>query len=177
MIQQKYKLHTFIIAFFVGMLIPLNESAAQTDWGDGVAFSKRTHNFMMAGIRSGYDFEIKAWSAGAQFRLPIGQFQIIPSGDIFFTENKTDWQINLDVSFNLAMLYGGIGVAYLSRQIRESVRTGNNSGFNYFIGLPLPLPLRQLRLSSYIGSTLDKCGINQSISINAWGKFYFLGRL
>jgi len=99
----------------------------------------------VAGLRTGYDFDAEAWSLGGQLRLPIGGLrtglQIIPSGDLYFQNGGTDWQLNLDAAVRLLMFYGGAGLAYLNRDLQPIGENGGRSGINVFIGSPLPLPL------------------------------------
>jgi hypothetical protein len=99
---------------------------------------------VLLGIRTGYDYDAKAWSLGGQIKLPIGGrpggLEIIPSGDLFFNDSTTDWQINLDIAFRLLVLYGGVGLAYLNRNFQQPDEKDRKSGSNYFIGMPLPLP-------------------------------------
>ncbi|HEX9971609.1 MAG TPA: hypothetical protein VGD14_06025 [bacterium] len=105
---------------------------------------------VILGLRAGYDYDAEAWSLGGQFMLPLGigqgGLQIIPSGDLFFINGTTDWQINLDAAIRLMMLYGGVGIAYLNRDFQQPDEKDKKTGTNLFIGMPLPLPLRKLRI-------------------------------
>jgi hypothetical protein len=104
----------------------------------------------MVGIRTGYDYDADVWGLGGQFRIPVGRTQFIPSGDAFFIEHKTDWQINLDIAFHLMMLHAGLGLAVLNRNFDKPGGEKYKAGFNYFIGLPLPLPLWRFGLLPYL---------------------------
>jgi hypothetical protein len=48
------------------------------------------------------------------------------------------------------MLYGGVGFAYLNRDFQQPDEKAYKSGINYFLGMPLPIPLQRFRLMPYI---------------------------
>ncbi len=79
--------------------------------------------------------------------LPLGSrpgsLQIIPSGDLFFINGTTDWQINLDAAIHLMMLYGGVGIAYLNRDFQQPDEKDKKTGTNYFIWYAFTSPLIQ----------------------------------
>jgi len=93
------------------------------------------------GLRPGYDFDIDAWSFGAQLRLalgPGGRIQIIPSGDLFFVDGNTDWQINIDAALRDrgAMYFGG-GLAIANRDFAGTGDEDTKYGGNLFAGLKI----------------------------------------
>jgi hypothetical protein len=98
-----------------------------------------------AGLRGGFDTNVKALSLGGQFRFPLpfgfgrGGIQIIPSGDVFFRKSDPDWQLNLDAAIPLLFFYGGLGLAYTNRNFYQPDEKKEKTGVNYFIGLPIPL--------------------------------------
>ena len=94
------------------------------------------------GVRGGYDFEEDGGLAGAQFRIPVvRQFALSPSFDVFFDENATEWQLNVDALVRpdvLAGLYVGAGAAFLNRDfddfdLEEDSET--EVGFNLLVGI------------------------------------------
>ena len=101
---------------------------------------------VLLGIRGGYDWNVKSWNLGAQVRVPLsflgrGGTQIIPSGDVFFLRDGIDWQFNLDIALRLMIFYGGAGLAYLNRNLNIPDEKPEKTGINYFIGMPLPIPI------------------------------------
>lgn len=93
------------------------------------------------GVRGGYDFQEDAGSAGAQLRVPLApQLLLVPSADVFFGDGPSDWQLNGDLMIrpeDLAGLYGGVGVALLSRDDPADPAEDRETrvGFNLFAGL------------------------------------------
>ncbi len=83
------------------------------------------------GLRGGYEFRGKDFSAGAQMRIPLARgSDLIPSGDWFFT-GGTNFQLNLDLALPLMpgggfYAGGGLGVAFTDR--------GGSSGLNETVG-------------------------------------------
>ena len=102
-----------VFALCVAALWPGDVEAQRRGWG-----SKPSPEI---GVRGGYDYDIDVWSAGGQFRLPIGRrgrLEIVPSGDAFFTEGEIDWQANADVIYGPGRrggLYFGGGMGYSNR--------------------------------------------------------------
>ena len=90
-----------------------------------------------AGGRAGYDFELKAWSLGAQLRIPVVPgLTLTPSAD-WFAATPAAWQLNLDAAFRLGWyggLYGGAGLGVVHRAPGTSTRTG----LNVFAGFTPP---------------------------------------
>ncbi|HEV2149118.1 MAG TPA: hypothetical protein VGR37_17050 [Longimicrobiaceae bacterium] len=94
------------------------------------------------GVRGGYDFEGEVGSAGAQLRVPVfPELLVVPSADVFFGGDRTDWQINGDLVVRpaaLAGLYGGFGVALTSRDtvpFELDDEGGTELGVNLLVGL------------------------------------------
>ena len=48
------------------------------------------------------------------------------------------------------LLYGGVGFAYLNRDFQQPDKEEKKSGTNYFIGMPLPLPIRRLPIMLFV---------------------------
>jgi hypothetical protein len=130
--------------------VHLDNVIAQPEPGGGIWAPPR----FILGLRGGYDYDAEAWSLGGQFVLPLGSrpggIQIITSGDVFFINGNTDWQINLDAAIHLMMLYGGVGIAYLNRDLQLPDEKDKKWGTNLFIGTPLPLPLFKLGILSFV---------------------------
>jgi hypothetical protein len=91
------------------------------------------------GVRGGYDFTDEEGSAGAQLRLPVApQLLVVPSGDVFFADAGTEWQLNTDLVLRpstLAGVYGGIGVAFVNREFEPGDDSETEVGFNLLLGL------------------------------------------
>ena len=93
------------------------------------------------GVRGGYDFAEDVGSAGAQLRLPVAaQLLVVPSGDVFFGDGPSEWQLNADLAlrpYDLGGLYGGAGLALLSRDDPDDPEeeTDTEVGYNLFVGL------------------------------------------
>jgi hypothetical protein len=92
------------------------------------------------GVRGGYDFEAENGTAGAQVRVPLArQLLVVPSADVFFGGDGTDWQLNGDVVVQptaLGGLYGGFGVALTNRD-PDPLDDGDDTevGVNLLVGL------------------------------------------
>ncbi|CAN5862935.1 hypothetical protein BH23GEM3_BH23GEM3_21740 [soil metagenome] len=91
------------------------------------------------GVRGGYDFDENLGSAGAQIRIPLAHpIQLVPSGDVFFADARTQWQINTDLVFRplaLGGLYGGVGAAFVSREFDAIEPRETRAGYNLVAGL------------------------------------------
>ena len=91
------------------------------------------------GIRGGYDFEDNSGLAGAQIRIPLAdQLLVVPSGDVFFEDAATEWQVNADVVLRpgfLAGLYAGGGVAFVNRTFGDEADGDTRTGYNLLVGL------------------------------------------
>jgi hypothetical protein len=90
------------------------------------------------GVRGGYDFDEEAGSAGAQLRIPLArEIHLVPSGDVFFADSRTEWQLNADLTFRpdgLGGLYGGVGAAFVNRDF-EPGSQDTRVGYNLLVGL------------------------------------------
>lgn len=101
-----------LLAFCV-VVLASDDAMAQRDWG-----SKPKPEI---GVRGGFDYDIDVWSAGGQFRLPVGRhgrLELAPSGDVFFNEGEIDWQANADLLYGPGRrggFYFGGGLAYSNR--------------------------------------------------------------
>jgi hypothetical protein len=98
-----------------------------------------------AGARVGYDWDLAAWSIGAQFRLPlVPGIYLIPSGDYYLRAPGAEWQLNLDAAIRLfwfAGVYGGAGLGIAHRATGSG---GTETGLNVFAGFTPPRLRRQL---------------------------------
>ena len=92
-----------------------------------------------AGVRTGYDWGLEAWSLGGQVRvLIVPGLYLIPSGDYYLRSPGAPWQLNLDLAFRVGWyggLYGGAGLAVAHRTV-GSGRT--QTGLNAFLGFTPP---------------------------------------
>ena len=133
------------------LVVAVDETEAQRRRG-GSWGGRSLRPVMEFGIRAGRDYDIDVWSAGAQFRLPLGRrsrFQIIPSGDFFMAREEADWQANFDVAFRPGPrggLYGGIGLAVTDRYRDGDGNRETKAGTNNFIGMRLPMRSMAARL-------------------------------
>jgi len=131
------------------------------------------------GLRTGYDYDAEVWSLGGQLKLHPGRgrsgLQIIPSGDVFFIKGTADWQVNLDAAIHLMMLYGGVGIAYLNRDFQQPDEKDNKTGTNYFIGMPLPIPLYKLRMMPFLEARWTEVKDERLFRLVV-GVNFFLGR-
>ncbi len=90
------------------------------------------------GLRGGYEFRSKDFSAGAQMRIPLARgSDLIPSGDWFF-RSGTNFQLNLDLALPLMpgggfYAGGGLGVAFTDRSASSGLDT--TIGGNLFVGV------------------------------------------
>jgi hypothetical protein len=91
------------------------------------------------GVRGGYDFGDDTGMAGAQLRIPIiPQLALVPSGDVFFDDSPTEWQLNADVAARpraLGGVYGGGGAAFVNRDFAATGDNETEVGYNLFIGM------------------------------------------
>jgi len=103
------------------------------------------------GVRGGYDFDAEAWSIGGQASIPIARrIAFLPSGDAYFGDDRTDWQLNADLALRpgrAGFLYAGGGLALLNRVHDDEVdaEAETKVGANVFAGLQAPgrrLPFR-----------------------------------
>jgi len=111
-----------------------------------------------AGVRMGYDFTVDAWSLGAQMSLPLARYlSLVPSGDLFFRSDHTDWQLNFDGMFGLGrqrLLYGGLGLGVLNRVFDNSGVATTRTGLNLLAGFRLPA--RRLPLTPFVEARWTK---------------------
>jgi len=91
------------------------------------------------GVRGGYDFDDRVGSAGAHVRVPIAEpIHLVPSGDVFFDDARTQWQFNGDLLLRprqLGGLYGGVGVAFVNRDFEFPGTRATRAGYNLVAGL------------------------------------------
>jgi hypothetical protein len=91
------------------------------------------------GIRGGYDFGESTGVAGAQVRIPIiRQLFLAPSGDVFFDESATEWQLNADLAARPAAfggIYAGAGAAFMKRDEGIGGDDEVEVGYNLFAGI------------------------------------------
>jgi len=145
-VGERTSIVTGVVLLYSFLVLPDNAEAQR--WG-GRRFMPRLS--MEIGIRAGYDYDADVWSVGGQFKLPLGlmrMLQIVPSGDIFFVEDKTDWQINADAAIPFPLLpgsYAGGGLAVVNRDFTNSGDDKMKTGYNLFVGMMVPfihLPVR-----------------------------------
>lgn len=90
------------------------------------------------GVRGGFDFDADVGSAGAQLRIPIfAPLQLAPSGDVFFDDAPTEWQLNADLLIRpvgLGGLYGGAGAAFVNLD-QGQTDDETEVGLNVIVGL------------------------------------------
>jgi len=102
------------------------------------------------GPRIGYGFDLRAWSLGAQGRLPLlPGFTFLPSGDYFLAAGSAPWQLSLDVEIRPGWwrgVYGGAGLGVVNRGPGS---TATRTGLDVFLGLAPPM-LRQRLLRPYL---------------------------
>jgi len=90
------------------------------------------------GLRGGYEFRGKDWSAGAQARASLARgSDLIFSGDYFFADG-TNFQLNMDIALPLMpgggfYAGGGLGMAFTNVGVSSGLAT--TIGGNVFIGL------------------------------------------
>lgn len=106
--------------------------------GDRHRMSQRTGPAEF-GVRAGYDFGEDGAMAGAQLRIPvIPQLALMPSGDVFFDDSATEWQLNVDLAVRprvLGGIYGGAGAAFVDRRFTAGEELETQVGYNLFAGL------------------------------------------
>ena len=94
------------------------------------------------GARVGLDFDEGAMSVGGQarFMLPfLPGLELMPSADVFFLDEKNEWQLNLDAALQLLpILYGGAGLAVARDSLPTSSGPSIETGYNLFLGLNVP---------------------------------------
>ena len=110
-----------------------------------------------AGLRVDYDLDFEAWGVGGQYRLGLNRLRIelIPSGDVIFTEFGEDWQLNLDAAFGMGGfggpggqgmgLYGGGGLAIINSLFTPLALRQTKVGLNLLFGYQMPIPRTRLR--------------------------------
>ena len=98
------------------------------------------------GVRSGRDFSVDTWTAGAHLRIPLGSIlEVRPSADLALEDIGDDFQINGDVALRgpRDQAYIGAGVGYVNREFDSGKDSG--VGFNLFLGFkPIPRPGSQI---------------------------------
>lgn len=91
------------------------------------------------GVHGGYDFDEELGMAGGQLRIPVAdQVFVVPSGDVFFDDALTEWQLNADVVLRpevLGGVYIGAGAAFVNRDFDRSGEDETETGYNLFAGL------------------------------------------
>jgi hypothetical protein len=91
------------------------------------------------GVRGGFDFDESIGSAGAQLRIPLGApILLVPSGDVYFDDARTQWQLNGDLLVaprELGGVYAGVGVAFVNRDFDTPGQRATRAGFNVVAGL------------------------------------------
>jgi hypothetical protein len=91
------------------------------------------------GVRGGFDFDESTGSAGAQVRIPLGApIFLVPSGDVYFNDARTQWQVNGDLLFQpreLGGIYAGVGAAFVNRDFDTPGERATRAGFNLVAGL------------------------------------------
>jgi hypothetical protein len=91
------------------------------------------------GVRGGYDFQEDGGMAGAQLRIPVAPaLAFAPSGDVFFGDTPSEWQVNLDALLRpaaLGGLYGGLGAAFLNREFDLVDDSETEVGLNLILGV------------------------------------------
>jgi hypothetical protein len=94
------------------------------------------------GVRAGYDLDYDEWGLGGQFRftLPfLPGVELIPSADIFFSDERQDWQINLDGAIQvLPFAYAGAGLAVAQDSLPTSEGPTTEFAYNILVGLNAP---------------------------------------
>jgi len=140
MIQNK-TIYTLLTLLFMQGLLLFTPNTSFSQW-DSERVTRPSPRVAL-GVRTGYDWDADTWSLGGQVNVPLGLgrggIQIIPSGDVFFIQGGTDWQLNLDVAIRLLIFYGGVGLSYLNRDFSKPDEKAEKTGINYFVGLPLPI--------------------------------------
>lgn len=110
---------------------------------------------LTAGLRGGYDFDVEAWSAGAQIGVALRpRLVLAPSGDLFFRDGRTDWQVNGDLVLRPrphGLIYGGGGVAAVHRASDGAEDEADTRvGANAFVGLSTPGLRRRARVRPFV---------------------------
>lgn len=101
------------------------------------------------GVRGGHDFDVDAWSVGAQARVPVvRRLELVPSADLYLGAAPIDWQVNADAAIRLGRLgglYAGGGLAVLRRDDDDDGQASTDVAPNLLAGVRLPglrLPVR-----------------------------------
>jgi hypothetical protein len=91
------------------------------------------------GVRGGFDFDDQVGSAGAHVRVPLADpIHLVPNGDVFFGDARTQWQFNGDLLLRprqFGGLYGGVGVAFMNRDFDAPGTRATRAGYNLVAGL------------------------------------------
>ena len=94
------------------------------------------------GARVGLDLDERNWSVGGQarFMLPfLPGLEWLPSADVFFLEERKEWQINIDAAIQLLPIaYAGAGWTIARDSLPTSSGPTTETGYNLFIGLNFP---------------------------------------
>ena len=125
------------------------------------------------GLRGGYEFRGKNFSAGAQMRIPLARgSDLIPSADWVFA-GGTNFQLNLDLALPFMPgggFYGGagLGVAFTDRGTESGL--DNEVGANLFVGVaPYKTTNRGLRWFAEVRAFLrsGRNPLSLNIGLNA----------
>lgn len=125
------------------------------------------------GLRGGYEFRGKDFSAGVQMRFPLARgSDLIPSADWVFV-GGTNFQLNLDLALPLMPgggFYGGggLGVAFTDRGVESGL--DKEVGGNLFVGVaPYKTKRRGLRWFAEVRAFLrsGRNPLSLNIGLNA----------
>lgn len=125
-----------------GMLLSVSWAEAQMGTGPGGMGPSGPFPPPAIGARGGLDWDERNWSLGGQARfilpfLPV--LECIPSGDVFFLEERKQWQINIDAALQiLPFAYTGGGLAVAFDSLPTSSGPTVETGYNLFIGFNIP---------------------------------------
>lgn len=110
------------------------------------------------GLRGGFDTDVEEWSVGGHIRFMLPFLpgpELLPSGDAFFGDEDTAWQVNLDAVIPLLpLIYAGGGLAVLHDSLLGKPTPSTETGYNLLVGfqapfLPIPLiPFAEARWTS-----------------------------
>ena len=102
------------------------------------------------GLRTGYGFDLRAWSLGVAGRVPLlPGFTLLPSADYFLATGPAPWQVSLDIAIRPGWwrgVYGGAGLGVAHGRLGTA---GARTGLDVFVGLAPPL-LTQGLLRPYV---------------------------
>jgi len=94
------------------------------------------------GARASLNWDEEVWGVGGhlKFMLPfLPGISIQPSGDLFFTDERNEWQVNIDAVLQLAsIVYGGAGFAVARDSLPTAAAPSTETGYNLFLGLQIP---------------------------------------